>query len=465
MSTIFVQIASYRDPQLIPTLQDMVKNADNPEGLHITICWQHADDETIEMFLDTGFDIGSSVEDKPDGFKRIDLTYEKAKIKLIQVHYLQTQGACWARNLIQQEYDGETYTMQLDSHHRFIEHWDTEVIDQLESVREESVFKKPLLTGYISSFDPEHDPQARVLEPWKMDFDRFIPEGAVFFIPSTIDDWKKRKNIPMRSRYFSAHFVFADGTFAVEVQHDPEYFFHGEEISLAARAFTHGYDLYHPMKVIAWHEYTRKGRIKVWDDHTTPQKKRGKIGLDWVERNDICHRRNRILFGMDGEDPNQIDFGKYGFGDKRTLKQYEEYAGMSFKNRAVQQITLDRVEPPMPKDAKSYDSVEEWEKTLTRSNDVRVLFPKADLIYRAPETDEIETNVNDYDFWYVGTHDENGDEVHRKDATQPDISNYLRGEWVDFRFIYLSNKIAKTFTVWPHSTSKGWGDKIVRDIN
>ena len=31
--TIFIQIASYRDPQLIPTLKDCIKNAKKPENL------------------------------------------------------------------------------------------------------------------------------------------------------------------------------------------------------------------------------------------------------------------------------------------------------------------------------------------------------------------------------------------------------------------------------------------------
>lgn len=444
---IFSQIASYRDPQLIPTLLDLINNADNPENLNICVCWQHGEDETVEIFLDKGFDLASFDENK----KAFLITYKGATVKLLDVHYLKTKGACWARNLIQQEYAGEKYTLQLDSHHRFVEHWDSVVIEQLESVRVDS--PKPVLTAYIPSYDPQNDPAGRVREPWKMDFDRFIPEGAVFFLPATIDDWASRTK-PMRARYYSGHFAFADGSFAVEVQHDPEYFFHGEEISIAARAYTHGYDLYHPVKLIAWHEYTRVGRVKVWDDMTTPQKIRGKVELDWVERNNSCHKRNRILFGMDGENPKQLDFGKYGFGTARTLKDYEEYAGMSFKHRAVQQLVLDKKEPVA--DYKTYDSEEEWKATLTRSNDVRILINK----------NELPKDVDDYDFWYVGTHDENGKEVFRKDKIDHEIKILLQNtEWMDFRFIYLSNHIAKTYTVWPHSKSKGWCDKITKNVD
>ena len=43
---------------------------------------------------------------------------------------------------------------------------------------------------------------------------------------------------------------------------------------MTVRAFTHGYDLFYPHRVILWHEYTRNYRPKHWDDHTA-EKGRG----------------------------------------------------------------------------------------------------------------------------------------------------------------------------------------------
>lgn len=449
MNYIFVQIASYRDPQLIPTLDSMLDNADHPENLHVGICWQHGPEEGTELFLDAGFDI-AGFQQEEDNHPLITATYKGAKFTIIDVPHLESQGACWARWSIQQLYTDEKYTLQLDSHHRFVPHWDKQCIDMLEGLRYKS--KKPVLTAYIPSFDPDNDPAGRVREPWKMDFDRFIPEGAVFFIPSTIDNYMELKE-PMRARFYSAHFCFADGSFATEVQHDPQYFFHGEEISIAARAFTHGYDLYHPHIVVAWHEYTRKNRVKVWDDHTTDVKRRDKtLKLDWVERNDLCHKRNRILFGMDGENPNQIDFGKYGFGTERTLREYEEYAGISFKYRAVQQDTLDKKEPVWPV-TRTYATEQEWRDSMTGSHDIRICVHRNDL-------GEL---VDDFDFWYVGAHDADG-EIFRKDLSVADIKNHLQHEWIDYRFIFLSNRTPTGYTIWTHSASRGWMTKVDRSL-
>ena len=91
-----------------------------------------------------------------------------------------------------------------------------------------------------------------------MDFDRFSPDGNVHFLPATIDDAEDRSE-PIPARFYSAHFAFTDGEFVNEVPHDPQYYFHGEEVSIAVRAFTHGYDLLHPHKIFLWHYYTRRG--------------------------------------------------------------------------------------------------------------------------------------------------------------------------------------------------------------
>ena len=48
--TIFVNIASYRDPELLPTLKDCIAQAKYPERLRFGICWQrHKDDEWDQL--------------------------------------------------------------------------------------------------------------------------------------------------------------------------------------------------------------------------------------------------------------------------------------------------------------------------------------------------------------------------------------------------------------------------------
>jgi hypothetical protein len=419
---IFIQIASYRDPQLVTTIKDCIYNAKRPENLVFCVAWQHSHEENI------------------DEIKSL------SNVKIIDIDYKQSKGACWARNQIQQRYNDEEYTLQLDSHHRFAKDWDDIVIGMYKQLQEKG-HAKPLLTSYIPSFDPDNDPVGRTQVPWRMDFDRFIPEGAVFFLPASIPDWEKLSE-PAPSRFYSAHFAFTTGQFCKEVQHDPEYYFHGEEISVAVRAYTHGYDLFHPHKIVAWHEYTRKGRTKHWDDHTGENKDKLPDKKHWGERNESCHKRNRILFSMDGEDYNTIDWGKYGFGKVRTLRDYEKYAGLHFGKRAVQQETLDKKYPP--NNFAKYKTEEEWEKSFTR-----VFKHCIDIqVDQVPE--------KDYEYWVVAFHDDKDETLFRKDADINEINNMMKDPdryckvWREFQ----TTSKPKYWVVWPYSKSKGWCDRI-----
>ena len=413
---IFVQIAAYRDPQLEPTIKNMLENAKRPKNLRVGICRQYNPDDQFDLLEE----------------------YRKDKrFRILDVLYSDSRGVCWARNQVQQLYEGEEYTLQIDSHMRFEKDWDDTLIKMVKQLQKKG-FEKPLLTGYVSSFDPDNDPAGRVQEPWRMAFDRFIPEGAVFFLPESIPGWQQMKE-PVTARFYSAHFAFTLGQFSTEVQHDPEFYFHGEEISIAVRAYTHGYDLFHPHKVVIWHEYTRKGRTKQWDDDK-----------DWVNKNNLSHQKNRQLFGMDGEEVT-MDFSKYGFGTERTLREYEIYSGLLFSKRAVQQYTLDKNYPPNP-------YIFETEEELMASY--------ASIFKHCIDVGFTQVPEKDYEFWVVAFHDENDETIFRKDADINEINMMMNDPdgyckvWRDFQTVYKP----KYWVVWPYSTSKGWCERITGNL-
>jgi hypothetical protein len=317
--SIFVQIASYRDPELIPTIMDMFETANNPENLNICICWQHDDIENLSL-----------LQNYPN-------------INIIDVPYYKSKGACWARNLIQRYYNGERYTLQLDSHHRFVQGWDS-LLKEMYAQCVDMGSKKPLITTYAPAFDPFESKENFEHVPWKMDFHKFTDDGTVIFAPNPITDYDKLTQ-PIPARFYSAHFAFTDGSFCDEVPHDPDYYFYGEEISIAVRAFTHGYDLYHPHKVVTWHEYTRSARIKHWDDHDLT--KSSTVDKSWWERDTESHKRNRVLFQMEN-DVNICIPTKYQMGSVRTIKEYERYSGINFLDRTVSVYTLSGKNAPTP---------------------------------------------------------------------------------------------------------------------
>jgi hypothetical protein len=268
-----------------------------------------------------------------------------------------------------------------------------------------------------------------------MTFDRYIPEGAVFFLPASFNKEVDNIEEPLMGRFYSAHFAFSLGFFAKEVPHDPNYYFHGEEINVAVRAFTHGYDIFYPHKVICWHEYTRKGRSKQWDDVK-----------EWVDRNSKSHLRNRKLFGMDNE-INDIDWGKYNFGSARTLKDYEKYAGMKFSERAITQDVIDH-KPPKLENIFIDDE--------TFNNSLLHIFKHCiDIGYDSVPLD-------DYDFWCVAFKDSQGNDMYRQDADSEEIlrmKNDPDGYCKVWRSFNTRIK-PSSWIVWPHSKSKDWQDPI-----
>lgn len=413
---IFIQIASYRDPQLIPTIIDAINKSKYPENLVFGIARQYHPEDKFD-------DLSSYEEDK--------------RFRILNIPHEESKGVCWARNQVQQLYNNEEYTLQIDSHMRFSQDWDETLINMILDLQDKG-YKKPLLTGYVSSFDPENDPDGRVLEPWRMVFDRFTPEGCVFFLPETIPGWVDLTE-PITSRFYSAHFCFTLGQFSVEVQHDPEYYFHGEEISIAVRAYTHGYDLFHPHKTVIWHEYTRKGRTKQWDDDKV-----------WYLKNESSHKKNREVLGVDGE-VYKGDLGKYGFGTERTIKDYEKYSGVLFSKRAVQQYTLDKKYPPNPYD---FDSEEEWIDSFSS------------IFKHCIDISFLQVPEKDYEYWVVAFHDKTDETIHRQDASLDEIKMMMAdpdGYCKIWRQFNTKEKPAY-WVVWPYSKSKGWCDRITGNL-
>jgi hypothetical protein len=406
---IFVQIAAYRDPELLPTIQNCIDMAENPDNLHFCIAWQHSDADT--------WDTLAQYVDDP-------------RFTIIDIPYNHTKGTCWARNLIQQYWNGEEYTLHLDSHHRFVKDWDTVLIKMMKDLKKAG-HKKPLLTAYVPSYEPKNDPASRASEPWWMTFDRFTPEGAVFFIPQIVPDWKSR-TLPLPARFLSAHFLFTLGKFCKEVPHDPNYLFHGEEISLAARAYTWGYDLFAPHKVVVWHEYTRSHRPrKSWDD--IPQ---------WTTWDVESLARNRRLLNIDNEHDSNEDFGVSGFGSVRTLQEYEDYAGISFVNRGVRKQVLDHVPPP-----------------TGEGPYIRVFKHCIDIPF-------IKVPHDDYNVWAVAFEDQDGNELIRVDAYTDEILRMKSDPdgycklWRTFH----TEKQPKKWVVWPHSEKNGWCERLTGEL-
>jgi hypothetical protein len=401
--TIFLSIASYRDPELVPTIQNALETAQWPERLRIGVCWQHGPEER-----------------RPEVF-------DDPRFRVLDVDWREGRGACWARAQIMALWEGEDWYLQLDSHHRFVTGWDATLLEQAATTGS----PKPILTGYAAPYDPG---QPGLLDPeaLRMEFDRFTEDGLIIFRPGHIPELAA-SGIPVRSRFVSGHFLFAPGSFVTEVPYDPNLYFIGEEITLAVRAFTHGYDLYHPGLPILWHEYTRKLRSKHWDDHTDTEQ----VEVTWAERDRPSRNRARQLL-------IEPDFGPYGLGRERSLAEYEAYAGVSFAHRRAQDYTRQHREPPNPPIGADWP-------LETNDHTVWITVPTAAMPPSASTT-----------CWYLGIFDDSGTEIVRADALPGEIDGLLgsAGERVTIVRQFESMATPARWSIRPHTETDGWLDAL-----
>lgn len=332
MEKIFVSIASYRDPQTAYTIKDLIAKAKNKKSIIIGVCLQHEKNEIILPKYDN--------------------------LKILEYNWRESQGTCWARHNIQKFlYEDENYYFQLDSHHRFCENWDSILIDTTKKLKEK--YDKPIIGGYCPAYKPDKDSDLEN-RPMKIScFPDFSTSGDLMFVPRVINNHESinNKESVIPARFLSGHFIFAENSFCYDCLYDPNLYFRGEELTLSARAYTHGYDMFHPTQSIVWHEYIRKKQIKHWDDHT---RKNGFV-TDSNKRADLAKERARYLLGI--EKNNKIKFGRYGLGNKRQLHEYELYCGLSFSTKQVHNHAYDvnNIYPP-PRIL----SEEEWESGLMR---------------------------------------------------------------------------------------------------
>ncbi len=109
--------------------------------------------------------------------------------------------------------------------------------------------------------------------------------------------------------------------------YDPYLYFFGEEITLSARLWTHGWDFYAPNDVLAYHNYEKQtGRPRHWDDHNEAAQ------LEWLSVDRIQY----LLAGREPDNPEALrEISFYGLGAERSLAQYEALAKVSFSQQKI----------------------------------------------------------------------------------------------------------------------------------
>jgi len=313
---VFVAIAAYCEPELVSTIESCISKALNPQNLRFGICLQYDNtgvEETAEACLDRYL--------------------SDNRVNFVKFDYRDSRGGCWARNLCQEFYRDEEYTLQVDAHSQFIEGWDAILMQMLDDLPS----NKPLITSFPPLYTLEDDGKVCLSnlnnlnqipttfakswkkEGWLEQSHKFIPENNAF---------------PRRTRLLSGAFVFTLGQWNEEVRQDPEHFYTGEEFALALRSYTHGYDLFDPNQIVVWHRLHPKANRKFWHDN--------KEATTNKRHENALSRLRTLLKG----DPYKI-LGRYGPGSARTLDDFRIFSGLDCQNLTIHPDASNGV-PPEP---------------------------------------------------------------------------------------------------------------------
>jgi hypothetical protein len=298
MASIFVQIAAYRDFEVTPTILDAIKQSTGNHTINFGVHTVYVDEAEI------------NVPDLPN-------------VKHAESKAPENIGLGIGRALAHQFYDGEDYYLQCDSHSRFVNGWDEIAINSILDYQIQGMLK-PLITMYPANY------WYPSLNATYVDKDNIennnLTEISFYENPNQFKEIKipTQTAISLKDKNQLIKSVSGGSIFTVDgfLPFNTEIAFYGEEIWLAARAFTHGFDIVVPKKQYIYHLYY---------DHTKPAEI-NKRKLLWADFPNEFTELDKISKALIYKTFTEGTTGEFLLGTERTILEYGLYAGLDFVN-------------------------------------------------------------------------------------------------------------------------------------
>lgn len=332
--TIFVSIASFCDPYLRFSIESAMAQATQPERIVLGVVDQSS--EPLNPWL-------------------ADQVYAD-RVRYLLIDPLHSRGVCWARHLAQALFDDEDFFLQVDSHTWFQPGWDELLVQHMQRLSQ--VSHKPLLSIYPPGFEFDADGQPVIRRDLGPNVGAFVPKpNQALSGESRVLKFKAISRQPLsdnaneadavdvwhyaRGTHLAGGFLLASGEFVHEVPYDPSFYFHGEEQGLALRAFTHGWDVFHPQfnRVPVHHLYKvpQSASPNLHWRHDFEARRRVK----WPERRTRARQRLNELIAGRLKPP-------YGLGEQRSLAEFIACSGLDYLNNELRESDLAFVRLPEP---------------------------------------------------------------------------------------------------------------------
>lgn len=213
-------------------------------------------------------------------------------IRIRKIDAKNAKGPTFGRFMAMLLYRGEDFILVIDSHHRFVPHWDVMATFWFGQYNDRRAVLSHYPEQYITgpSFQLERDTTSYLCNASFLGNAGYVVLSAI--IASRLENFAKNNyyNAPytpisMHSKksdstaflngifrlpqpWVAGGFLFTSSLMLREVPFDPHlsYLFQGEEVLFGVRLWTHGYNLYSPPRNLAYHFYTRSDAPKIWSD-------------------------------------------------------------------------------------------------------------------------------------------------------------------------------------------------------
>lgn len=296
VKTIFISIASYRDPDLINTVRSAYDNATFKDRIFFSIVSQALDEEHPDLSF-----------------------IPESQIRYIKILWSESKGACWAREIASRDIEKDYY-LQIDSHSRFIPNWDRVVIENY--VASEKYWQSPIaFTMHPRGFKRNHDTG----EEEFYDLGKKPLRGSMGWSEGESMPWPVWYEVEYFKYGYEAYFLcanslFCDSKIIKAIPYDENLYFIGEEPTLALRFYTRGVKLINPSFHYMWHAYN-------------PEYNSDKRRLHWQDNND-WHFLNRLSYYRAASIlSGDMSLGVYGIGSKELYDEFQEKTGITLHDK------------------------------------------------------------------------------------------------------------------------------------
>lgn len=314
MNKIFVNICSYRDNLLVPTIKSLMETESGRNQI------------TYGVFEQTKLE-DSLIKIAPDLAK-----HPKVRYKRIDPEY--SSGVVWARSINSMQLDDEDFQYQIDSHMLFDKDWDNQLILDYNQAKKIANTDKVILTAGTKNYDltdnkiTKHTLTEDITV--KLGYYQFNKNMRLY----AHGPWVAATETVTPSIHICAGNFFAPARWVKDVGYNTRIYFEGEEQMFVLTSFLAGYKIYHQRRVRCYH-YIRSS------DHETKQTINPVI--DWETINKYQKRSEKEL----------IDF-IYSVPEEK-LEEFRKLTGVDYINRKLEDRAISRAIKPNP------DHIVDWE--------------------------------------------------------------------------------------------------------